>query len=448
MVSVVIREGARLTRDQLSQRLGSREHVNSLLRCGVFHRVSPMNRKELFDQLAIETPSEETDDCEFASSFVGLALLDDVLIEVYPKFLSAPPPLSMFKTILNVIQKANPIFENVPSLSDANDSRLGRLPLMVHILQDYQENGLYENTTRINEENGIGEIDWPRTIGMRTAWIQEDVPVYLDLLTRAKVRDDMNVVRRIHRAIISKISAELEHVGILDFFGLEPVSISNEDINDIGSTTFLQFHLIQERQIQFNSRKLRLLSHLLQYLSGNESSSSDSDVDLFGTFSFNLVWEKVCSSVCGNEKATIISQIPHPLWEMPSGESVSTETLEPDIIVTNRGERGCQLGILDAKYYNTQFANGKIAGNPGLQDVVKQFAYQMALEPLAKSNGWTSILNVFLMPGSDSKIEQLAVIHFPVFGEREIVVVRLPALELFNRYLNNGRLDLSEIHTE
>lgn len=442
MTTILLREGARFSLEELRGRLGGQGAIQALVRCGVLRRSAPANRRERFEQLALETPDDENPEEEYASPFVGIALLDDVVIQVYPKFYSTPPSRPRFKTILDVIQKAGPMLEAIPDHQTAGGAFLGRLPLMALLLRDYFKNGLYENRSSAFTENGQGEIDWGRTTESTTPWIQGGAPHYLDVVTRRTIRNETNVVRRLHAAVLTRISRELSGALLLDLFGFEDVVASSEEISDIGSENFLQYHLDRERRSQFDTGKLRLIELLRQYLFDSKPPRGGSNVHTFGTFNFNLIWQCVCASLLENRSDSLGRFIPRPRWVPDQGEATSVETLLPDILATIQDDDGANLLILDAKYYDISFSDGHLSGNPGLQDVVKQFVYQMAFEPSTDSRHWKSITNAFLMPGENSNVERLGCVRFPVFGDRRIEVVRLPADALFHQYVAREPFDL------
>ena len=58
--------------------------------------------------------------------------------------------------------------------------------------------------------------------------------------------------------------------------------------------------IVKELNVQFNTRKQLLLKTLYAYIA-NSSALDDLDCfSMFGTNSFNLVWEKVCAEVMDN----------------------------------------------------------------------------------------------------------------------------------------------------
>lgn len=92
---------------------------------------------------------------------------------------------------------------------------------------------------------------------------------------------------------------------------------------------------------------------------------------MYGTNSFNLVWEKVCAEVFENKLDTPIRDLPvvikdfkhssrlidlaeKPHWhgKNDSFSRDAKDTLIPDIVSLNKVKDSYQFIIFDAKYYN------------------------------------------------------------------------------------------------
>ena len=93
--------------------------------------------------------------------------------------------------------------------------------------------------------------------------------------------------------------------------------ISDEEIANFGDKDYILDRIIKELNIQFNTRKQILLKTLYAYIA-NSSTLDDLDCfSMFGTNSFNLVWEKVCAEVLDNQLQKPIGglRLPVPLAE-------------------------------------------------------------------------------------------------------------------------------------
>ena len=144
------------------------------------------------------------------------------------------------------------------------------------------------------------------------------------------------------------------------------------------------------------------------YIAQKASFNNIDSFSIYGTNSFNLVWEKACAQNFGNvlnsklselplgvcddyqenKDCTLIDIIDRPVWHKTSDDICDgkSDTLRPDLIsIYECGDSGeyC-FGIYDAKYYNINFHKNaseyRVIGQPGVADVTKQYLYQLAYD--------------------------------------------------------------------
>ena len=166
------------------------------------------------------------------------------------------------------------------------------LAVMLFLIHDYYEYGSYNNTQDIIEVNGAGDILWDKTINETFTLISNNRPYYPELLTRKRVNNEFDYFKRLHECILSKCSKQLKDADLLDLFDIVGVNLSDEDIDDFGETDYVLHRIKQELNVQFNTRKQRLLKTMYAYINSSKSEDVDS-FSMFGTNSFNLVWEEV-----------------------------------------------------------------------------------------------------------------------------------------------------------
>ena len=82
------------------------------------------------------------------------------------------------------------------SWMENSDSRVGLLPLVVMLIRDYLEYGLYTVHYNELEHNGQGEINWERTINGEQPFVQRGRPVYMDYWTEQTLSDENNYFTR------------------------------------------------------------------------------------------------------------------------------------------------------------------------------------------------------------------------------------------------------------
>ncbi|PLS29182.1 LlaJI family restriction endonuclease [Bifidobacterium parmae] len=317
----------------------------------------------------------------------------------------------------------NPVKSSTPIVQN-------RLGLYRFLLEDFAQHGPYTSTRRIREFNGEGDIDWPRTINQIMPVLSRDDPAYMELVTSRRTRESSNFIARIQLAMLTEISVFIEGTGLNDILRMPLFNQSRESLDDLGETEMLVRKLRQELNTQFETRKKLLLRNMINYFD-DRSPADKSTVTAEGTGSFNLVWEDTCKTIFHNADL----KLPKPQWEfLPELEwmindhpgdddtdnttvkdnetqekqadeetnTTATNTLIPDVVNQDEKEDKSVLYILDAKYYMPTYerkspsksdsqdpdndskgsdkSTGRIAHQPGIGDIIKQYFYMLALQ--------------------------------------------------------------------
>ena len=372
-----------------------------------------------------ETP-DDSSEFSYIFSFVGVILLDDLVLLCYPKYIdNDEKPFEKLKTVIKVIEKYNQKEQLVHLYNGEEESKqFNRLAISLHILKDYFENGLYSNQEEVVELNGEGEILWDKTINETFAFIKNNTPYYLDLYTQDNTQNDFDFIRRLHSAIVSTCSRELNNERLLDLFGLPEAELTEETLEDFGDVDYIKYRLEREIKNQFVTRKQNLLKTLYTYVSEQSSNQSDESFSLYGTNAFNLVWETACGEMFENMKSeplenlarrelipmkensggSLADYIEIPEWIINSQPVSYKGDLIPDIVTLRKEDSGnTAMYILDGKYYLLSVTNGELSGNPGIQDVVKQYIYNAALKSFIDSFQIGELANTFLIPALESE---------------------------------------------
>jgi len=361
--------------------------------------------------------------------------------------------------------------------NDTSDSSaFNMLAVMLFLLQDYFEYGAYTNTQDIIESNGSGDILWDKTINETFTLLSNNRPYYPELLTMKRVNDDFDFFKRLHECILTRCTEELRDADLLDLFDIMGVDISDEHIEDFGDKEYVLERIVKELNVQFNTRKQLLLKTLYAYIA-NSSALDDLDCfSMFGTNSFNLVWEKVCAEVMDNQlqkpigglrlpvpldeqycemrHKKLIDLIDKPQWvgTAPSGEPFvrqAEDTLIPDLISIVNVDGTYQFIIFDAKYYNIQLEhNKKLRGQPGIESITKQYLYQLAYQPFVDAHQIRVVRNCFLMPTDSTEIVDKGTATLPMLrnlGLQDIQIRLLPATMMYKFYLDNKKMDIGRL---
>ncbi len=383
------------------------------------------------EEIILEEPFFLNYENGFSFCFVGIICTENCVLKCLPKYFENdadekpfeknPKNILHFKKVLKAIQKYKSAkSENLYLYYDAGQKEnFNRLAMEIFLLEDYFSNGIYTNERETIETNGEGQIDWNRTIGETFAFIKNGKPHYVDLQTFDFRNDSQNFFRLLHECILTKCSRELQNIGILDLFDIAPAEFCVKGISDFGGIDYILCQLEAEIKNQFVTKKQNLLRAMYAFLSETEMAKTESGFSFYGTNAFNLVWETACSAIfCDVKEAriasleqrgilqfknydlkrdsTLESFIEKVKWEFAENVVNSRETLEPDIITIHGGV----FYILDGKYYVPHYSDNAISNQPGIQDVVKQFAYHKAFYNLLQVSSLEKVANMFLLPQS------------------------------------------------
>ncbi|EBF5102620.1 LlaJI family restriction endonuclease, partial [Listeria monocytogenes] len=230
---------------------------------------------------------------------------------------------------------------------------------------------------------------------------------------------------RLHAAIINEINLYLQP--LLPVFNIPEFLLSEDTPNDLGDSNYLEYILERELSRQFVTSKQNLIRDLLNYIRCKGNSVETGNVEIYGTTSFNLVWEEICKKIYKNDLDTELSNlnlklrgmfrdsnankieidyrdrkllkdvIDKPIWrKLNSVDSIRTsKSLELDVLHVNH-DNLC-FEIFDGKYYTISINDKNVSGQPGVGDIIKQYLYQLAFKNLAFINGYT-FTNTFVVP--------------------------------------------------
>lgn len=221
MVSEFIREQKRYTRDELKEKFSSADIVCSdadivriikkLKGYGILKSVKGSDEQlDMSDLVEEDVEVVDEDDLQkkfyYVFTFVGIIIIEGRVLKCYPKYLRKnDQPTEELKQIIKVLRKYNSKEQIIRMYNDGGrETTFNRLAVMIFLLNDYYENGIYTNTEDIIETNGMGEIHWDRTINGTYPIIQNDRPYYVELQTKRRVNDDEDFFKRLHEIILTK----------------------------------------------------------------------------------------------------------------------------------------------------------------------------------------------------------------------------------------------------
>lgn len=415
---------------------------------------------------------------KYKINFVGILKFESVFIIVYPKYIrSIESDINnsnfKFKEIIKVIDKFNSanIFET-DKLFRQEESFFD---LQLKIWKDFIVNGIYSNEIETIELNGEGEFSWEETISGVLPYLNNGLPVYLDSYTKKRENELNNLVRQIHIAILSEIQ---ENFGLIsDIVDLKRHFFETNGLENLGDVDYLVRTIENELRIQNITLKQSTLKDMIQYLDLQKMKSTNSMLYLYGTTSFNLVWEDICKKVYKDHLNEKISSFPtlkiqgiitngdgshseinytnrekikdivdKPIWSKLTENHLQVQASKGSLLdVLHLNLKNQSIDIYDGKYYDIEFAENGIKGQPGVEDVIKQYFYQLAYKKLAQLNN-LSFKNTFVIPmddfvedkGHGVELYKVKISYLSDLLLEDIVVIGRDCSTFYKQYLNNN----------
>ncbi len=484
MISVFLREQKRYSQSDLCRSLRCTESesisiIKRLKEFGVLKAVKATDTQrdmsDLLDEdIEVAEVEEGETDYYYVFTFVGVITISGRVLKCYPKYLlHTAQPLLELKQIIKVLERYNSKEQIIRMYSDSAEGKsFNLLAVLLYLLNDYYENGSYSSTQDVIETNGSGEILWDRTINETFTLLSNNRPYYPELQTRKRIADDYDYFKRLHECILSLATKELRSSDLLELFDIMPVDLSDEELNDFGERDYILYRIERELNVQFNTRKQLVLKTMYSYVSHDAGLYDVDAFSMFGTNSFNLVWEKVCAEVMDNQLQTplgalklprplhpdyaslrshpLIDLIERPVWCGDGFCHQAADTLIPDLVSIRNAGADSAFIIFDAKYYTPQLLPGKpLRAQPGIESITKQYLYQLAFQSFVNKHGIAKVANCFLMPTDGQAILNMGTASLPMLdalGLEKIKVRFLPAEMMFSHYIAGTKVDLDELN--
>lgn len=393
----------------------------------------------------------------FKINYVGFFIFNNRLCFSFPKYTKEENDNEQLITeIINLFQeyssRENLEEEEIETFGDLNDQEeFNLISIIFFLFQDYLDNNLYTNEIKDVEIDGEGDINWDRTVDNMYAYNLNNRSIYLNFHTNRSINDTNNIITKIHKYILNECTLYVNETGLRKYLNFPSLHF-DIDREEIGSLEFMLYNIQNEMSTQYNDRKLYLLNIFQTFLLNKGSASESNSLALFGTKSFHVVWEKVCSFVFNNIYSKIKDQnyIDKPMWkENITNVLVEAErTLTPDVLTSFKKGEDKYFLVLDAKYYNTRFKGNAIHNTPQLEDITKQYLYELALKTYCEQEGYTSVINAFLLPNADDLVEDIGIVSINFLKNlslQDIKLIKLPASRMYKYYAQRKQLSDQEI---
>ncbi|UZP04709.1 LlaJI family restriction endonuclease [Clostridium botulinum] len=404
---------------------------------------------------------------EIQFSYVGIVIVKGKTIFILPKYAECKNKENEIQVIKQVIKLLNEFTErekldkhNIDSFSLEQETLEDNLiPIICFLLDDYIENNIYINEIDSSELNGDGEINWDKTIDLVDPIVINRQWFYSDLITNRSIIDNDRYITRLHGAIINECMEFLRDTGLnlVLTYNVDEIENSLEDLDEVDR---IDREIENEIMVQFNDRKKRVLQAIRAYIA-KRSDTSDVNLLLYGTRNFKWVWEVICGYVFDNEFVKSgkkskykIYGIESPKWYIDNRNSTESDDsneyemqknrLTPDILkVVVYDDIRCLL-ILDAKYYNLRIENEYLKGNPGIDDITKQYLYHTTLKTYIEKNNIKKVINAFVFPCElKTYVQGEVVLDFmKQFSDVNINLIKLNVDEVINMYCGYKKYNL------
>lgn len=472
MISKYLREQKRYTQKDLCEKFECSEErvvpiIRKLKEFGVLKAVKASDpQRDMSDLIDedIEVVDVEVGENEYlyVFTFVGVIVVAGRALKCFPKYLlHKEQPREELKQVLKVLEKYNSKEQIIRMFNDNNESSsFNLLAVLLFLIQDYYENGVYSNIEEIIEDNGPGEILWDKTINETFTLLLNNRPYYIELQTKKRTANECDYFQRLHECILTKASKEMKDADLLDLFEFTEIDLSDEVLDDFGDKEYILYQIEKELSTQFNTRKQLVLKTIYAYIDHSGNLYDTDCLSMFGTNSFNLVWESVCADIMNNQLDTrlgalklpvelkpeynrnmrLIDLIEKPTWTATG--KTANDTLTPDLVTIASDK----FFIFDAKYYNAQLEPGLAPkGQPGIESVTKQYLYQLAYQKFIADHGFAEVKNCFLMPTENKEVElrgEASLEMLSAMGLQNIKVRFIPATIAYEYYLSGCKLDI------
>lgn len=482
IISRFLREQRRYTKAELASLFvydeeGVEHFIRNLKSYNVLKAVRNSNEQKSMSDL-LDADVEAADDSAasgtylYVFTFVGVITYGNRILKIYPKYIrGTEAPLEELKQVLKVLEKYNRSEDvSVHMFSGVGENQnFNLLAVILFLLHDYYESGLYASPEEIIEVNGEGDILWQKTIDETFPIISRRRPYYVTMYTRKTVNDEEDFFRKLHQAVLTECSRRLQSAQLMDLFEMEPLRLTDERIEDFGEEDYILSRIFRELDVQFDTRKQILLKTMYAFITEKEKVfEAGLGISLYGTSAFNMVWEKACAQIFNNRlqmplgdlrlvpetelekypaSQKLIDIIEKPVWSS-DGENghqkTAADTLIPDLVTFSEDKQ--TFVILDAKYYNLQMEREKpLRGQPGIESITKQYLYQQAYKAFATACHIPRFFNCFLLPTEEDNVINKGFVRLDMMkalGLNDIQVRLLPAKQVYACYLGNRRMSL------
>lgn len=272
---------------------------------------------------------------------------------------------------------------------------VNRVELAEYIIEDYIQYGLYVKDLTETVKGGRGRTSWAKTVRKVSPIIQNNSPIYLELMNKRHIIDENDLLSVIHANVVNQC---LEFMGTLILDGIQYIETESlgGDLSPFATTiNTYSTYIFKEREINL-FKALEAWCSLTQYYE-----------KYAGVTCFDRVWEWTNDAVWGNIDHPESS---HPSYHIGKYQYFGKGEAIPDTIRIEESDReeSCDIYIFDSKYYTINYTSSKwgnyqIDGFPANSDIVKQVAY---LKLISSQYKLRNCYNAFLLPEATENCDE------------------------------------------
>src|SRR5699024_3259018 len=322
-----------------------------------------------------------------------------------------------FKDIIATLFKLQESSKSDDFINEGELVDNSNLNMIQELINDFNENGIYLfiNTDKTKY---LSEINWNKTIGHNNPYIIDNIPIYLDIEYFNTRSYQNNLVSEIHVLVLKECLETLRQIGFVPKVVTEEIpNLKFLSLEEIGGIDFILNLLKRELHFVFESKKVRTLELLYQYLI-REKNSSSKDI-IYGVKNYWKVWEELNKYYFKDNSSHLIEKyIKKPYWVKNDSAIYNTDrSLEQEIILEDSQVDKIKYIVMDAKYYKFKLINKKIYKQPGISDIIKQQFYSISFKSYLNQFEEINEMNVLIFPVFDHEDNIWGTVNFDVFNE-------------------------------
>ena len=260
----------------------------------------------------------------------------------------------------------------------------------IWIINDYFNNGLYQEIEKNYLQKSHGKINWKKTLNSEHYFTNNSVsfinPFYESSIQKATQITELNNYC-LHKSV--------EYIGFL--FG--NIIIPESTLIDGAVKNNIKYYMElinKELSRSFNDRKKMLLINMKRILEMSFDESFENQ-STYGTRKYEYVWEKMVNNTLGS-RIDISKFFPNAFWNIRGKKAEEDHSkLRPDSIYIDK--QSSKAYILDAKYYKYGIT-GNIIDLPHTDSIQKQITYGDHISNHYEIYGFekNNIFNAFVLP--------------------------------------------------